>query len=173
MIELGKEEIKDVMTSSKFFGDNRTAYEETLRISKHLSEHGYNVVRKKIETVPWHPASPKTQSDVMKEGTYFECHIGVPVTDVSKKYLQDIVDNQLILAGVAKLSKNFFKKSDNGIFINMLTYRKTSGCYQSFLDDVEKIKQTLTENGFTFKKVEVEYAIYDTKITHDNIWLQK
>ena len=51
--------IKDVMTSSKFFGDNRTAYEESERIVRELKDMGYKVVRNKIETVPWHPAAPQ------------------------------------------------------------------------------------------------------------------
>lgn len=50
--------LKDVMTSSKHFGDNRSAYEEANRIANKLTSFGYKVVRKKIETVPWHPAAP-------------------------------------------------------------------------------------------------------------------
>ena len=47
------------MTSSKHFGDNRSAYEESERIVKELRNRGYKVVRNKIESVPWHPAAPQ------------------------------------------------------------------------------------------------------------------
>jgi hypothetical protein len=47
------------MTSSKHFGDNRSAYDESLRIVNELKDYGYKVVRSKIESVPWHPAAPR------------------------------------------------------------------------------------------------------------------
>ena len=50
--------IKDIMTSSKHFGDNRSAYEESERICSELRKYGYKVLRNKIESVPWHPAAP-------------------------------------------------------------------------------------------------------------------
>lgn len=55
-------EIQDVMTSSKHFGDNRSAYEESERISDKLKDWGFRVIRNKIETIPWHPAAPVTST---------------------------------------------------------------------------------------------------------------
>ena len=185
--------MKDVMTSSKFFGDNRTAYEESERIAKRLKEMGYSVVRNKIETVPWHPAAPQDKDkdhplwhgDPIPNGCYFESHIGVIVTKKTKEDLEELVDflNESIceLSGTAKLSKNFFKKTDDGKFINMLTYRSDMVNAKEFEAEVRSIEKIISGKNdwdmldgfksFEYEKVEIEYAIYDTNVTHDAKWI--
>lgn len=165
--------IKDVMTSSKHFGDNRSAYEESIRIVDSLNGLGYGVLRNKIETVPWHPASPKVNIGVIANGCYFESHIGVEILPEEKDSLNAFVkDISESLNGSIKLSQNFFKKSfDGSKFINMLTYRDNSTCVSEFDTDVSLIKNSLIFSGFVFEKVEVEYAIYDTNINHDSKWI--
>lgn len=188
-----KSNMKDVMTSSKFFGDNRTAYEESERIAKLLKEMGYSVVRNKIETVPWHPAAPQDKDkdhplwhgDPIPNGCYFESHIGVIVTKETKQDLEDLVDflNESIceFSGTAKLSKNFFKKTDDGKFINMLTYRSNMVNAKEFEGEVRSIEKIISGKNdwsmlshfrsFEYEKVEIEYAIYDTNVTHDAKWI--
>jgi len=171
--------LKDVMTSSKHFGDNRTAYEESKRIVNDLESKGYKVVRNKIESVPWHPAAPviSTGKDI-PNGCYFEAHIGVTIYPSQKDELNDFVkstltDGSLIeLSGTAKLSQNFFKKSKDGSkFVNMLTYRSNMCGSPKFKLEVEGIKHLLQEEGFEFEKVETEYAVYDTNVNHDAKWI--
>jgi NTP pyrophosphatase (non-canonical NTP hydrolase) len=78
-------EIQDVMTSSKHFGDNRTAYEESERIADKLKSWGFRVVRNKIESVPWHPAAPVISTGKeISNGCYFEAHIGVIINPDQK-----------------------------------------------------------------------------------------
>jgi len=171
--------IKDVMTSSKHFGDNRSAYEESKRICDDLKRHGYKVLRNKIESVPWHPAAPVISTGKeIPNGCYFEAHIGVTIYPGQKDELNDFVkstltDSSLIeLSGTAKLSQNFFKKSKDGSkFVNMLTYRSNMCGSPKFKLEVEGIKHLLQEEGFEFEKVEVEYAVYDTNVTHDAKWI--
>lgn len=166
--------IKDVMTSSKHFGDNRTAYEESERIANSLESSGYIVLRKKIETVPWHPAAPNKIDKEIPNGCYFESHIGVIIDKKEKKELNDFINNLNGegLTGKVKLSQNFFKKSkDNSKFVNMVTYRSNKCVKDSFIEEVEFIKNKLNKNDFTFEKIEVEYAIYDTNVTHDLKWI--
>lgn len=171
--------IKDVMTSSKHFGDNRTAYEESERIVSELKNRGYKVVRNKIESVPWHPAAPVISTGKeIPNGCYFESHLGVVIKPEEKERLNEFVkytltDSHLIeLSGTAKLSQNFFKKSKDGSsFINMLTYRSNMCGSPKFKLEVEGIKHLLKEEGFEFEKVEVEYAVYDTNVTHDAKWI--
>jgi NTP pyrophosphatase (non-canonical NTP hydrolase) len=171
--------IKDVMTSSKHFGDNRSAYEESKRICDELKRHGYKVLRNKIESVPWHPAAPVISTGKeIPNGCYFEAHIGVTIYPGQKDELNDFVkstltDGSLIeLSGTAKLSQNFFKKSKDGSkFVNMLTYRSNKCGSPKFKLEVEGIKHLLQEEGFEFEKVEVEYAVYDTNVTHDTKWI--
>jgi hypothetical protein len=168
--------IKDVMTSSKHFGDNRSAYEESKRICDDLKRHGYKVLRNKIESVPWHPAAPVISTGKeIPNGCYFEAHIGVTIYPGQKSELNDFVKSltSLIdLSGTAKLSQNFFKKSKDGSkFVNMLTYRSNICGSPKFKLEVEGIKHLLVEEGFEFEKVEVEYAVYDTNVTHDAKWI--
>jgi len=87
-LDINEGVMKDVMTSSKHFGNNKTAYDECKRISNALREYGYIVVREKIETVPWYPASPKETSDKMPEDCYFESHIGCVITPEQKDILE-------------------------------------------------------------------------------------
>lgn len=178
--------LKDVMTSSKFFGDNRTAYEESERIVKSLRDKGYKVVRNKIESVPWHPAAPQDKDkdhplwhgDPIPNGCYFESHIGVSIYPNQKEDLETFIRSTLTnghlieLSGTAKLSQNFFKKSNDGSrFVNMLTYRSNMCERPKFELEVKGIQQLLKEEGFDFEKVEVEYAVYDTNVTHDAKWI--
>ena len=170
--------IKDVMTSSKHIGDNRSAFEECERISNYLTSKGLVVVRKKIETVPYHPAAPVISTGKeIPNGCYFESHIGVIISPDEKDDLNDFVNNiltngQLIeLSGKAKLSRNFFKPVKDGKFVNMLTYRSNICGRPKFQLEVEGIKHLLKEEGFEFEKVEVEYSIYDTNVSHDSAWI--
>jgi NTP pyrophosphatase (non-canonical NTP hydrolase) len=171
--------IKDVMTSSKHFGDNRTAYEESKRICRELELQGFKVLRNKIESVPWHPAAPVISTGKeIPNGCYFESHLGVVIKPEEKERLNEFVkytltDSHLIeLSGTAKLSQNFFKKSKDGsAFVNMLTYRSNMCGSPKFKLEVEGIKHLLQEEGFEFEKVEVEYAVYDTNVTHDAKWI--
>lgn len=181
--------IKDVMTSSKHFGDNRSAYEESVRIVNELESRGYIVVRNKIESVPWHMQAPSilTTDKEITNGCYFESHIGVSIQPSDKikldnfvKSLPDIITNYnklgdelKSLSGSAKLSQNFFKKSNDGSsFINMLTYRSNKCGRYKFEEEVNSIKELLSMNDFTYEKVEIEYAIYDTNVNHDSKWIK-
>ena len=180
--------LKDVMTSSKHFGDNRSAYEESERIVSELRNTGYKVLRNKIESVPWHPAAPVISTGKeIPNGCYFESHIGVTIypgqKDELNEFVKNIEDKYAInfsgvgdpltsLSGTAKLSQNFFKKSKDGSkFVNMLTYRSNICGSPKFKLEVEGIKNLLGEEGFEFEKVEVEYAVYDTNVTHDAKWI--
>jgi len=180
--------VKDVMTSSKHFGDNRSAYEESIRIVNELNKRGYKVLRNKIESVPWHPSAPVISTGKeIPNNCYFESHIGVVITPGEKdglnSFVKELPDRYAInfsglgdpltsLSGTAKLSQNFFKKSKDGSkFVNMLTYRSNMCGSPKFKLEVEGIKQLLIEEGFEFEKVEVEYAIYDTNVSHDAKWI--
>ena len=181
-LEMKEGTLKDIMTSSKHFGDNRTAYEEANRIANKLTSFGYKVVRNKIETVPWHPAAPTFKTgEPIPNGCYFESHIGVVISPDEKESLQEFVQGlndrcteagRIEIGGTCKLSQNFFKKSKDGSkFVNMLTYRDNMTCREDFEHGVEAIKWSLDKCGFDFEKVEVEYALYDTNVNHDSKWI--
>lgn len=173
------EMIKDLMTSSKHFGTNASAYVESERISRTLESWGWDVIRVKIETVPWHPASPKQTNNLkMPPDCYFEAHIPVKVKnqehlDLLKNHL-----NGMSLHKTVHVSNNAFKSFVDGSMIVMLTYRSTFDVQESFewyvesiigwINDFEKL-----DNKFEVGKVHKEFSIYDTKMSHDAKWLMK
>jgi NTP pyrophosphatase (non-canonical NTP hydrolase) len=163
----GQSIMQDVMTSSHFFGTNTGAYNECLKIERVLEGQGFKVVRKKIETVPWHPAAPVGEAEMPKD-CYFEAHIGCIINEEQRPRLQELAE-----INNAHLSRNFFKKLDNGMFVNMLTLRWYDCNYEKVKHDVQRTKLHLTRNGMEYEKVIVEFCLYDTKVSHDFKWLEK
>jgi hypothetical protein len=160
--------LQDVMTSSTFLGSNKGAFDEVKRISEGLKATGFNVVREKIETVPWHPSAPskKDSNAVMPKNCYFETHFNIICTDDRKAELKELSDSKQ-----CHLSRNIFKKIDDNTYKIMVTYRSYDALYEDFKDKVEDIKKSFISNGFQVDKVILEFAIYDTKVSHDFNWI--
>jgi len=163
--------VKDVMTSSVHMGDNRSALDELERIVRGLKAAGYEIVREKIETVPWHPAAPtyKSNSPKMPLNCYFETHIGVniPNDEVRKQDLQEIADYFDV-----HMSRNAFKTHDDGSYMQMITYRAYSGTYEQFEKTADLIHGSIILDNFEVEKRITEFSIYDTKVSHDVEWLK-
>lgn len=162
--------LTDVMTSSKHKGDNTSVYTESQRIKKELLNRGYKILREKIETVPWHPGSPRKKTDTMPKGCYFESHVAVEVddSDERKEILQELAKKF-----DGHLSRNVFKKISEGKFIQMVTFRKYDTYKDWFLDHVHMVVYNIKRAGFDVPKTEIEFCLYDTKNTHDYLWLKK
>jgi hypothetical protein len=161
--------MQDVMTSSKHLGDNKTAMSETVKISNFLKSKGYNVVREKIESVPYHPSAPRSfdKKPKMPKDCYFESHIGVKIHSVSEQEELEIsLENYDV-----HISKNFFKKYD-GYHVLMITYRNYDTTLEYFEHEIDNLKSVLTDNEFDYEKVIVEFSVYDSKVSHDSEWLE-
>ena len=157
--------VLDVMTSSTIITDNDSVYHELNRIKKGLAEYGFNVIREKIETVPWHPVAPTT-SNAMPQNCYFECHFNVRSTIDRNSTLKQLSD-----AYQCHMSKNVFKHITDTEFYQMITVRSYSDSTDDFTMRVAKIKNELTSNQFFVEKTIVEFALYDSNVSHDNQWL--
>lgn len=164
----GKFVMKDAMTSSHIIGDNASSYNECKRISSELEKRGFTVVRKKIETIPWHPAAPSKSGDNMPKHCYFEAHVGCVIFDHEEVKLGRVIDDLDV-----HLSRNFFKKKDDGRLVKMITMRKYDGIYDDFIIELDRLKSRLSANNIEFEKVITEFSIYDTKVSHDFKWLEK
>lgn len=162
--------ILDVMTSSVCVGHNSDAMASVERIATGLENHGFRVVRKKVETVPWHPAVPKrnTAYPAMPADCYLECHFNALIRSH---------DQAERLKGYAEthglhFSRNRFKTALDGTTYNqMATVRWYQGNYDDFADEIERIKADLEGLEIETEKVIVEFSIYDTKTQHDVKWL--
>lgn len=159
--------IKDVMTSSKIIGTINSVHEEVDRIVSGLESNNLKVVREKIESAPWHPEAPSKKGDIMPENCYFEAHVGCIISSEEKDKL-----NELAKIAGAHLSKNAFKNADGGRFVNMVTLRNYACTSKEFILEVDDFTTLLKGRDIEFEKVETEFCLYDTKVSHDNLWLK-
>lgn len=165
-------DIKDLMTSSVIFGRNHEALAQLEYIATALEQAGFDVVRKKIETVPWHPAAPSRAhaNPVMPKDCYFECHFAVKTEPDPYKLAQL---RQLALEQECHLSRNVFKRHADGTATVMATYRSYDKVYEDVREHVERAAQVFREQGFSVEKELIEFSLYDTRISHDAEWLVK
>lgn len=173
MLDLQNNDIsvmKDLMTSSKHYGDNSSVYKEVQRIKYVLSGDGFIAVRQKIESVPWHPGSPRKLGDKMPKGCYFESHLAIEMDGSQRKENQ--LRNLISYKG-GHLSKNIFKKITEGKYIQMVTFREYDTYKNAFEENIKNTISQFKSNGFEIPKHEVEFCIYDTKNNHDYLWLKK
>lgn len=164
----GKAPIKDLMTSSAFMGSNGGAYDEMLRISDGLAASGFEVLRKKIETIPWHPAAPSRTHEAyhMPPNCYFECHLAILCTEGVEDRLDAFLDGH-----PARKSRNVFKRYDDNSYTVMVTLRNYDCVYEAFVEDLEVLKSSLSREKFEVAKEIVEFSVYDTKVGHDLGWI--
>lgn len=172
VIELEKDikvVMRDCMTSSVIIGDNNQAQIGLIRIANSLKNMGYKVTRQKIETVPWHPAAPSivdTKEVIESNQNYFESHLRIVTTAEKRPVLQTIAKES-----GAHLSRNYFKRLSESEFIIMMTLREYKTVSEAFQDRVTSLHSKLERMGFIVDKVEIEYAIYDSNMDHDKIWI--
>jgi hypothetical protein len=160
--------MQDVMTSSTHYGTNKSAYDYMVQISDALSAYGFNVVRNKIETIPWHPAAPRELGDPMPTDCYFESHLAIVCNEERHEQLSALASEWN-----AHLSRNMYKQLDDGNYIIMMTLRDYNNNYDTFKRNVDLLKNELISLSFTVEKTIVEFALYDSNIHHDASWLIK
>lgn len=158
----------DVMTSSVHMGDNNSALVEANRIKQLLEQHDFVVERVKIETVPWHTEAPSKEGDMMPQDCYFESHVAVHTSESRREELSTIAEEF-----GAHMSKNVFKVLDKDKFVQMMTIRWYSGLYKDFDKEVDRFIDHLKSKGFELDKKIVEFAIFDSRVSHDAAWIQK
>jgi hypothetical protein len=156
--------IQDVMTSSKVTGNDETAWQHMYDVSWHLQSKGFDVVREKIETVPWHPKAA-VHDENSKTG-YFEAHFPILVAPVFLNDLKIMAKNYGL-----HMSKNPLKVRSDGGIIQMLTLRKNMSIdyfknwYEAALNWIDGPKFHIIEIP------ETEYALYDSNVDHDAEWV--
>lgn len=155
----------DVMTSSTIITTNNGVFDEIDRIKKGLNDYGFNVIREKIETVPWHPSAPNFRNSMPRD-CYFECHFNI-LTNIARLNTLRQISKQLN----CHLSKNVFKKINELEFFQMMTFRSYVASATEFQYNVNNITSILQKNEFQLEKFNIEFAIYDSNVSHDHKWL--
>lgn len=160
IIDMGEDVPVHVMTSATIKGNDASAFATANGFADAFRDRGYEVLRIKIETVPWHPCASHPTVD-----QYFETHFAIklPCDESRLKHMAE----QLNL----HYSKNILKKGD--VSVQMLTYRSSKIMdAEQFQEIVDRTKQALMDNGFKFEKTIVEFALYDTNVKLDDKWLK-
>lgn len=169
--EVGKE---DWMTSSRFVGTVEEVEAERARIVAGLRrfQHSiapiYEIVREKIETVPWHPAAPSIKGVVeyMPKGCYFEKHWEIPVHSDNLDQFSKFAIREGLPA-----SRNLRKEVYDDTYLMSLTYRIDHGSREYFEAQVEQIEATIKRAGYTIVDSIAEFAILDSNVDHDSGWI--
>lgn len=159
---------RDVMTSSVILTDNRGVLAEVDRIVAEMAYHGFTAIRKKIETVPYHPTSPRLDGDDMPKGCYFESHFSVKISDPRHAETTRFVADSCN----CHLSTNAFKKYSDGSYDQMLTMRWYKGTNTQFRAAVDTVHKTMVELGLQVQDPIVEFSLYDTNVHSDDVWLK-
>jgi hypothetical protein len=169
VLDLQNDELPtDVMTSSVIITDNLGAYTEMKRISDSLVNFGFTVVREKIETVPYHPAAPSEEYGTAGSGGYFESHLNIIIK--SDEDRSNVANVAMINKG--HLSRNKFKINLDS-YNQMMTIRSYDKTREEFNGMINFARLNLHHVGVEVERVIVEYAIFDSKVSHDLSWLTK
>jgi hypothetical protein len=166
--------INDVMTSFTCKASGAALVEVVETQVGHLQDMGYNVVRYKIETVPWH-----THAHYHRNSTnYFEAHVPYPLQEGELEDMRALVKN---VKGV-HMSRNAFKASSDGLTTYMFTIRDNETTHRGFESQLYDLQNTLmqfaikTDNakaqGILQKRHDIEWAIFDSNVSHDNNWIK-
>lgn len=164
-------EMKDLMTSGiRDFDDDKQALDWAKEQEEFLNANGFKVLRVKIETTPEHPMAPKTGKQAMPDGSYFETHI--PMTLIRPEFM-DVLE-EFIRRNKVHLSRNAFKKQEDGHLVFMLTYRSTDS-YNKFYTTKSRFIEKFVESFgdvAVLRPAITEFILLDTKQSHDDRWLQ-
>jgi NTP pyrophosphatase (non-canonical NTP hydrolase) len=169
--------LDEVMTSCKFIGNNQTAYNNLDVTARTLIKSGFQIVRQKIETVPWHPAAPSVNGHRDMRNKYFESHIELMC---SEKYLPEI---QKFLDECSNedshISINTAKPIESdGRRPILVTFRDYNTIYEKFREQTKNLYELLASMGPNYgwdsvQKPVIEFSLYDTNINHDDSWIKE
>jgi hypothetical protein len=147
----------DLITSS-IVEDN--PYDAMLDIAKKLEEKGFNVVRQKIETVPWNPKIEGMKT----HNSYYEAHFTVKTVDITDAEEVGFIAEQ----HGAKLSFNAQHK-----YTTYVTLRDREADRDTFYKKFQALLKNLLDFQFEVSKVITEFAVFDSNPDHDMVWMTK
>lgn len=158
------EPIVDVMTSSHMTGNTKQAAIYSRGLVGELQSRGYKVLREKIETVPWHPASKQAHLNP-SPSRYFEAHLAFEGS-THEEVLAPFVKRHHI-----HLSRNKMKKAGNAVIMGTYRVSSTDTDVETFKTNVADILLASEASGIRVTERPVtEFALFDTNTVHDALW---
>ena len=159
---------QQVTTSSVYKCDLQDIGGHADALANSFKRKGYEVIRKKIETVPWHPIArcyvPKNKVD----DCYFESHLTYELRSYAE--LDDLRKYAALYH--MHISRNALKPMRNTIKI-MGTIRTYGSCASH--NDRVAVTSAYITNSTKLKPIKsvTEFAIMDTNTALDNNWMKK
>lgn len=156
----------DVMTSSDFRGTPSELRDECVRILVGLEVMSWNAIRCKVECSPFHEKVRDLQPDDMLPFQYFESHIPIKIVG------DDDIGSLRVICRCYEthLSANAFKLGNRDRTL-MATFRSSKLTADEFRKATDFRVDQLREALYDAMPPVVEFAIYDSKRSHDNEWL--
>lgn len=157
-----QEVIADIMTSSKFVGTTTSAMRYCRDLAQSLRELGHEVVREKIETVPWHPAARiKDHHD----DRYFEAHLAFVNPDMDD--LSEFSKTHNI-----HMSRNTMKKDSRSVLMGTYRISAQSTTPEDFIQHIDDLCLSAQDIGLVISsRPHTEYSLYDDNQRHDSDWI--
>lgn len=162
-VTLDRQYLHEFITSFNMTGDD-SAYNEIVDTLNNqadtLAALGFNVQRRKIETVPWHQAVKGS----MNKDQYFETHIllneDAPQSAWDK--LTSIQADQNLHYSESIKGKSF------------VTFREYGTRFERYRANLNWALYKIRECGFTLSdKIITEFALFDTDFHFDDKWMQR
>ncbi len=147
--------------SSKHTGNQESVFNESLKIVDSLKEKGHSIISTKIFTDPNFSEDPIINDIIpIPNDCYFESIISISSQSTNLydfvEFLNESLDSSQS-GGVLHLSQNESNFT--------LSYKNNLSNYDSFLDEVDLVKHSLSLNQFEFDKEEIRYFIYDSNFS--------
>lgn len=159
---------KEYMTTSNYYGKNSDAIQLCKDLANNLRNDGLNVIREKVETVPWHPLAPQN-TDIIHDG-YFEVHIELPIdNDINTYSLYEL--KKICTEFKAVFSQNVSKKY-NDYYVQMVTIRKYNSCRKSIENIITNFTNNLKCININVSTPLIEFCIFDTNADLDDKWMK-
>ncbi len=155
--------IHDWMTRSVIRGSVADAYKEMHLVSFGLGDAGIEVVRNKIETVPW------LYDSLQKTKPYFETHIEVSVksSKIHCIYNENVLD---FVIDMAHKLGGYVSQNSNKPDTAMITFRMDHVNDYEFKMYVKRMRSVLGSSLYIGKEI-IEMTIHDDNKSHDDSWL--
>jgi hypothetical protein len=155
------------MVTYRTKGQQHRVLDQARRTAEKLGNAGFQVVRVKLEAIPFALGVPQSDDDPHQPGGYFEHHVKLLMDgpDAPRKLLE-IVERR-----GAHLSRNVFKHREDRWHERFVTLRNSGVGYQSARAELNELLEDLRQAGYVWLRAESEYCMFDSNMDLDLGWL--
>ena len=161
-----------VMANSTIRGTANEADKLMEKIASDITTYGFSPNRKKIETVPWHPAALKIKEN---KKFYFENHLKVKMKQNNfKRFIKQLKEEFNPDKNTSYgISWNAIKDAVDGIRTYFVTIRSKETTREDFESYAKIFSNLISTNKYVLEVTaeNIELAIFDSAIDQDKSWI--